>query len=123
VNQRISTIIQQNQQNHTRKSTQARWYPPPEKYYKINTDANLEVDGFWGLSAIPRDTHGAVVAAETWRERGDQIAVEAEVKALMNATNLAIDCCFLKVILESDCERIVKGTNDPYQMGFPGSKN
>jgi len=56
----------------------------------------MEVDGFWGLSVLPR---------------GDQITVEMEAKALLNATNLAISCCFCKVVLESYCEVILKGTN------------
>lgn len=102
------------QQNHNiqiRTTSQARWCPPLANYYKINCDANLKIDGFWGLSAVARDKHGEIVAAATWRERGEQIIVEAEAKTMLNATNFASDCCLCRVIIKSDCEVKVKRVN------------
>lgn len=42
------------------------WKKPTDNLVKMNSDANLQVDGWWGLGTIARDNKGLVLAAATW---------------------------------------------------------
>lgn len=91
------------------------WEAPPRNVYKINTDANLSVPDRWGMGAVIRDQSGAMMAITTWVENGDNDPLAAEARGMMLALEFMHNCCFRKVILESDCES-VKAINEKHKI-------
>jgi hypothetical protein len=87
------------------------WNKPEEGYIKINSDANLSRPGRWGLGATCRDADGALIAAATWEMPGPDDATMAEAYALYQAVHLARDCCFQRVLFESDNSRTISLIN------------
>jgi len=71
---------------------------------KINTDANLQIHGSWGLGCVSRDENGLVMATTTWQRNGFECAASAEAFGILSAMKFAFDCGFRNVIFESDCE-------------------
>jgi hypothetical protein len=88
-----------------------KWKKPRSGSIKANCDANLAIDGSWGLGAIFRDEEGHVVASATWVRAGFNDPTTAEAYALYLTTRLAADCCFINVEFESDCLNVVKSVN------------
>jgi hypothetical protein len=109
-----------NNHDNTGRSTNRRNQRPNQKlkkprsgFIKANCDANLSVDGRWGLGAIFRDEKGQVVASATWERSGFNDPATAEAFALYLTTRLAAECCFTSVEFESDCFTVVKSVNSP----------
>jgi hypothetical protein len=88
-----------------------KWKKPRSGIIKANCDANLAIDGSWGLGAIYRDEEGQVVASATWVRAGINDPTTAEACALYLTTRLAVECCFINVEFESDCLNVVKSVN------------
>jgi hypothetical protein len=89
-----------------------RWTRPNEGIIKVNCDANLRIDGSWGLGAIFRDSVGATLAAATWVIPGSNDSTLAEACALYKATLLALDCGFFEVECESDNATLISFVNN-----------
>lgn len=51
---------QQLQSNSNHSKANSKWTKPKKHFVKINTDANLQVVGRWGMSCIARDDEGLV---------------------------------------------------------------
>jgi hypothetical protein len=89
-----------------------RWKKPSRRNIKANCDANLRVDGKWGLGAIFRDNEGQILASTTWEMPGFNDPATAEACALYFTTRLAVECCFTRVEFECDSSIVVKGVNE-----------
>ncbi|KAK2360439.1 hypothetical protein QL285_085705 [Trifolium repens] len=100
---------QNNNYQHNTRSTQ--WSKPMPGTIKINCDANLSRSGRWGLGATCRDSDGALVAAVAWETPGSDDPTLAEASAIYKAVQLALDCCFQDVIIESDNSTIISLIN------------
>lgn len=99
----------QHKNNH---SNNIKWRKPRAGVIKANSDANLTVEGCWGLGAIFRDDSSQILASATWLIPGFNDPSTTEACALYLAVKLAIECCFLTVEFESDCSRVLDGIND-----------
>jgi ribonuclease HI len=88
-----------------------RWSKPRTGTIKINCDANLAKPGRWGLGASYRDSDGVLVAAATWETPGPDDSSLAEAAAIYKALHLALECCFLEVIIESDNRYVISLIN------------
>jgi hypothetical protein len=99
--------------NHSNHQLNQKWKKPSTGIIKANCDANLSIDGSWGLGAIFRDEEGQVMASATWVRSGFNDAATAEACALYFTTRLAAECCFIAVEFESDCLNVVKVVNSP----------
>jgi hypothetical protein len=97
--------------NRNNQHTNQKWKKPIPGIIKANCDANLPIDGSWGLGAIFRDDDGQVVASATWVRSGFNDPATAEAFALYLAMRLAAECCFTSVEFESDCSNAVKWVN------------
>ncbi|MED6195114.1 hypothetical protein PIB30_034955 [Stylosanthes scabra] len=85
-----------------------KWESPPTNLRKINVDVatNGRVNG--GVGAVVRDEMGFILAAATWPIPFPLKAHEAEALVAYWGLQLAKDCCFTEVILESDNIEVVK---------------
>jgi hypothetical protein len=109
-----STRSSRRTQNTQHRSNQhnSKWRKPSNGRIKANSDANLSIDGSWGLGAIFRDEEGLVLASATWKIPGFNDPSTAEMCALYFTVKLAIDCCFTNVDFESDCRKAIEGISD-----------
>jgi hypothetical protein len=89
-----------------------RWTRPNNGVIKVNCDANLTIEGSWGLGAIYRDSEGATLAAATWVVPGSKDPTLAETCALYKAILLALDCGFYDVDCESDNATVISFVNN-----------
>ncbi|KAK2395425.1 hypothetical protein QL285_057163 [Trifolium repens] len=105
-NNRINGVTPRDHNNH-KQQKESKWKCPGQGMIKVNSDANLAQDGYWGLGAICRDNRGQILAAATWSMHGMADPVLAEAQALYNAMILAADCCFTQVVFESDCLQLI----------------
>jgi hypothetical protein len=97
--------------NRSSYNNTTKWSKPRAGRIKANSDANLSIDGWWGLGAIFRDDSGDILASATWRVPGINDPSMAEACALFFTVLLAIDCCFHNVDFEVDCSTVVDGVN------------
>ncbi|GAU37345.1 hypothetical protein TSUD_395260 [Trifolium subterraneum] len=95
-----------NRQHHNANQTN-RWKKPIQGMIKINCDANLAVEGRWGLGVLCHDSEGEILAAATWEIPGAADPILAEACALYNVVKLALDCGFFEVLIESDCSKVI----------------
>jgi hypothetical protein len=79
---------------------------------KANSDANLSIEGWWGLGAIFHDDSGEILASATWRVPGFYDPSTAEACALYHTMLMATECCFNNVAFEVDCSVVCDGVND-----------
>lgn len=94
------------------------WTPPPPGWYKINVDGSfVEANGEAGAGVIARDSSGQVLFT-AWRVLFRcRDAVEAEAEGI----RLAAEWAMGRVILESDCARVVQALKhgpDRSEIGF-----
>lgn len=66
-----------------------QWQKPLNGMIKINSDANLMEEGFWGLGAVCRYADGEVLAAATWKTKGFMHPATAEAMALYTTMEFA----------------------------------
>lgn len=83
------------------------WRKPNSWRFKVNSDVNLSQVGTWGVGSVIRNEDGEVLAAATWTVKGFDDFTVAEVYARYKTVKFAAECCFRKIILESDCEKLV----------------
>lgn len=61
------------------------------------------------LTCLWKDENGGkIVAAATWHEKENKEVIVAEARTIMLAVVFAKNCCFRKIIIESDCETLIK---------------
>jgi ribonuclease HI len=80
---------------------------PDTNKIKINCDANLAIEGRWGLGASFRNVDGALLLAAAWVMPGSNDPTLAEAYAVYKAVLLAIEHGFQEVIIESDNSTII----------------
>ena len=85
-----------------------KWVKPDAGMVKINSDANLQINGAWGLGGIIRDNEGLVMAAGTWLVHGHDHALEAEAFAMLTTMKFTAECGFRSVMFEGDNERLIR---------------
>jgi ribonuclease HI len=98
-------------QNQQRDNQHAGWKKPRRGNIKANCDANLKVNGKWGLGAIFRDNEGQILASATWEVPDFNDPATAEAYALYLSMRLAVECCFTRVEFETDSSRVIDGVN------------
>jgi hypothetical protein len=79
---------------HRHSNQPSRWTRPDPNFVKINSDANLQVAGRWGLGCIIRNEEGVVQASVTWCRNEFENAVTAEAFAIYAALVLTLNCGF-----------------------------
>lgn len=75
---------------------------------KLNVDASFVVAGWVGLGVVGRNSEGHVSFVATRRVKSFWSPEVAEAKALLMAVRLDKCFDFDEVILESDCQVIIK---------------
>jgi hypothetical protein len=100
-----------NYNNRYRNNKPLKWSKPRVGRIKANSDANLSIEGWWGLGAIFRDDSGDILASATWRVPGLNDPSTTEACALFFTVLLAIDCCFHNVDFEVDCSTVADRVN------------
>lgn len=83
-----------NSNPHQSDNRVTKWLRPEADMVKINSDANLQVNGFWGLGGIIRDSEGLVMATGTWLLPGNDNILEAEAFAMLTVMRFTLDCGF-----------------------------
>jgi len=101
---RSTTNIMRSTCMHNNKS----WEKPNSGRFKANSNVNLSYVGTWGVGPVICNEDGEVLAAATWTVKGFDDVIVAEVYAMYKTVKFAAECCFRKIILESDCEKLVK---------------
>jgi hypothetical protein len=99
----------QRSNNHT--TVNKHWTKPGNNIIKVNSDANLAIDGRWGLGAACRNSQGVLLAAATWESPGSNDPSLAEACALYKVVLFALDCGFQNVAFESDCATLISTIN------------
>ena len=86
----------------------SRWYPPPQGFIKLNTDAALVVkDRRIGWGVVARKEDGEVVGAWAGSESRNGIPAVEEAFAIREAVIKARLCGWNKVEIQSDCKLLV----------------
>ena len=97
------------------------WKPPPENFYKINTDGafrNAEKDGAWGFVIRDCQGHGILAGAGHLNVVHDALAAEGE--AVLAALKAAMDFGISRVAVETDSSNLVIAlTSDKFDQA-PG---
>jgi hypothetical protein len=109
-----STTNTYTQRSTTHDEANKHWTRPDNDSIKVNSDANLVIDGRWGLGVACRNYQGELLAAATWEVPGYNEPALAEAFALYKAVLFAIECGFQKVIFECDCAHIISLINKDY---------
>jgi len=81
---------------------------------KVNTDANMQSHGKWGLGIIIRDKAKLVMAASTWETDGIDNVLEVEAHALLTGMRFAKDSGFRTVVFEGDNEKLMRLVREDY---------
>ncbi|KAJ1396828.1 Ribonuclease H-like superfamily [Sesbania bispinosa] len=85
-----------------------QWSPPPIRWFKVNVDAAHAAGEVWGVGIIIRDEHGVVLAAASRRISSLPDPGLAEAMGIRLAILFAVEMCFDRVVVESDCKTIVE---------------
>jgi hypothetical protein len=84
-----------------------KWNKPDPNYFKVNSDANLQVAGRWGIGCIIRNEEGEVQVSATWSRNGFACPSTAEAFSIYAAMVLAAAAGgFRDVIFESVIEKL-----------------
>ncbi|KAL2939927.1 hypothetical protein RDABS01_001309, partial [Bienertia sinuspersici] len=78
------------------------WIPPPEGFYKINTDAAVITEGRMGCGAVMRDSLGDVMVSMCDTMQGNVEVEVMEALAVRRGLEIAIEVGLKNVILETD---------------------
>lgn len=87
----------------------SHWTPPTGSCIKINVDASiLKQHKATGIGVIARDSSGHVLA---WRQRKIDFIQSPELAELVQGVDLAVSAGWREVIIESDCQSIIRDVN------------
>jgi ribonuclease HI len=97
----------------TRKQWKVRqkWKPPDVNTVKLNVDGAYSQDGRAGCGVVVRDSAGEVIVAACLQLHHCKDATEAEVAAIEEGVNLAMQWTQLPFSVESDCADAVQMIN------------
>ena len=85
------------------------WQPPPSSFYKINFDGALFTkEQRAGIGVVMHNEHGLIMAWSSQQIPLPGTVVEVEALVARKALELALDCGLDRVILEGDCEILMK---------------
>ena len=90
----------------------ACWTPPPEGWYKLNTDGSFGLNGDAGAGIIVRDHKGYIILSSCRQLISCRDALDAEIKALLQGISLALSWCNQPLMIEVDCLEMVKILNN-----------
>ncbi|KAL5754547.1 hypothetical protein ACOSP7_022767 [Xanthoceras sorbifolium] len=86
-----------------------KWTPPAPNFFKLNTDAALDVSrNTTGLGAVLRDSCVAVLLSCVDKITGMLPPIVAEAKAILLGLSVAIEGGFSSLIIESECAKVIK---------------
>lgn len=83
-----------------------------DNWILYNTNAGLFKAGIWGLEAIYRNMKGDCLAICMHNTNGGNNPILAEAMVILKACEVAIDCCFKDVGIQSDNQTLVKTINN-----------
>lgn len=84
------------------------WRPPRSNFIKINTDAQFDPNSGHGFSGIVcRDEYGRLISGVTSQIYASSAFV-VEALALREAISLAVTLNLPSVVVESDCQELIK---------------
>ncbi|KAK2382213.1 Ribonuclease H superfamily protein [Trifolium repens] len=112
LSQHVPSSMSNNQSHRSKPRTNKKWARPDYNKIKINCDANLAIEGRWGLGTSFRNSDGALLLAATWTMPGSNDSKLAEAYALYAAVLLAVEHGFQEVIFESDNSVIIDLINN-----------
>lgn len=99
------------------------WTPPTGATVTVNVDASiLKHQGAAGIGVVARDSSGNVLA---WRQRKVdfiQCPEMAETLALVEGVELAVSAGWREVLVESDCQAIIRDVNSQYRCLTSGGQ-
>jgi hypothetical protein len=79
-----------NNREHNRRPRANKWWTKPDhNKIKVNCDANLAIEGRWGLGAIYRNSDGALLVAATWVMPGENDPKLADTRRCCWRLNVA----------------------------------
>lgn len=88
---------------------QVQWQPPPQGTTKINFDgATSAKDQISGIGVVLRDANGSVLASLSQQLPQLYNPLVIEAKATYKALQLAAELGFNQVVLERDCQVLMK---------------
>ncbi|GLU03825.1 hypothetical protein SLE2022_210010 [Rubroshorea leprosula] len=91
---------------------ETRWTPPSGDHVKINIDGAISAhQRAYGMGAIARNSLGEVVATMACQGQGPVCTEIFEACCLRKALQWAHELSFEKMIMESDCARLVTAMN------------
>jgi ribonuclease HI len=88
-----------------------KWKPPDVNTVKLNVDGAYSQDGRVGCGVVLRDSAGEVIVAACIQLHHCKDAIEAEVAAIEEGVNLAMQWTQLPFSVESDCADAVQMIN------------
>ncbi|KAK3183220.1 hypothetical protein Dsin_030506 [Dipteronia sinensis] len=94
------------------RQNEIKWHPPEVGFFKLNTDAAIDVQKWCvGLGMVVRDCFGAVKAGSIQRIEARYSASVAEALAILRGISFAIYCGYDHLIIESDALGVVNMIN------------
>jgi ribonuclease HI len=92
----------------------SQWQRPEMGVLKINVDASFDVDARQGTSAlVTRDHDGFFVFGQLLWYSNSASALIMEVLAICDGVQLALDCHYNMVEIESDAKEVLHQMEDP----------
>ena len=88
--------------------TRVQWQPPPQGMVKINFDGAASKDQISGIGVVLRNERGLVLASLSQNIPQVCKPLDIETLASSRALKFAADLGFNKVVLEGDCEVLMK---------------
>ncbi|XP_057246865.1 uncharacterized protein LOC130589575 [Beta vulgaris subsp. vulgaris] len=89
-------------------TSQVKWQAPSDGWLKINVDAGQAGGGLSGLGVVCRDMEGSILSCAAVQMRANWEAPIAEARAVLEGVVMAKSLGLQKVIIESDCQRVVQ---------------
>lgn len=87
-----------------RKKNELSWNPPPEGWFKVNTDAAIQIqEQRMGLGILIRDLKGGFVAATMKTSKFYDNITYAEAEAINLGIEVAERAAIRSLVIESDC--------------------
>ena len=70
-------------------------------------DASVKLGKWGGVGVVIRDLDGVILATANWAILPNMETNEVEVWACYMGLKLAMDCCFMEIVLESDNVEVI----------------
>jgi ribonuclease HI len=96
------------QMEPTKKKVRQKWLPPESNEAKLNVDGAFSTDGRAGIGMVMRDSNGVVIFAACRKIQQCQDATEAEIQAIEDGLQLALQWSQVPFSVESDCSEAIQ---------------